>query len=59
MKQPNHVLIEASARLFADGHPDLAADVRQLAKRWTPQDEQMLCGHASTDHEGIDEQEHF
>lgn len=44
MKQPNRLLLEASARLYADGHPDLASDLRQLARRWTPADEQELCG---------------
>lgn len=44
MKQPNHLLIEAAARLFADGHTDLAQDLRQLARRWTPADEEELCG---------------
>lgn len=44
MKPPNQVLLEAAARLFAAGHPDLAQDVRQLAKRWTPEDDDLLCG---------------
>lgn len=39
MKAPNVVLIEAAARLFADGHDRLAADVRQLARKWTPEEE--------------------
>lgn len=44
MKPPNRVLLEAAARLFAAGHTDLAQDVRQLATKWTPADEQELCG---------------
>lgn len=49
MKPPNRVLLEAAARLFADGHNVLAQDVRQLARQWTPADEQELCGR------GLDE----
>jgi len=51
MKQPNRLLIEASARLFADGHPELAADLRQLARHWTPADETELCGRGLLEQE--------
>ena len=59
MQQPNRLLIEAAARLFAAGHPELAVDLRQLARRWTPADERELCGQGHDDYNDIDEQEHF
>ena len=42
MIEPHKLLIQVAARLFADGHNDLAFDVRQLAIRWTPEDERRL-----------------
>lgn len=59
MKQPHRLLIEAAVRLFADGHPTLATDLRQLARRWTPEDERELCGHERSVYDDLDEQEHF
>jgi hypothetical protein len=45
MKGPaHHVLLQASARLNADGHVDLAADILQLARQWTPDAERQLVG---------------
>lgn len=42
MKQPHLLLVEASARLFAEGHAELAYDLRQLALKWTPESEKRL-----------------
>lgn len=42
MIEPHKLLLEAALRLFADGHTELAQDVRQLAQRWTPVDEWRL-----------------
>lgn len=36
MESPHQILLQAAARLHADGHNVLAADVYQLAKHWTP-----------------------
>ncbi len=53
MRQPNRVLLEAAARLFAHGHNDLAQDLRQLARMYTPTDEQEVCGRSQgSDEEG-------
>jgi hypothetical protein len=41
----HHVLLQASARLNADGHTELASDVLQLARQWTPESERQLVGH--------------
>jgi hypothetical protein len=49
MIEPHKLLIQAAARLFADGHGDLARDVRQLALKWTPADERrLIAGNKST-----------
>jgi hypothetical protein len=48
MIEPHKLLIQAAARLFADGHNDLARDVRQLAHKWTPLDEQRLISGDKT-----------
>jgi hypothetical protein len=46
MKGPaHHLLLQAAARLNADGHVELAADILQLARQWTPESEQQLVGH--------------
>ena len=50
MISPHQLLIQVSARLFADGHVDLASDVRQLAQRWTPQAEKQLIYGLEQDH---------
>lgn len=42
--KPHQLLIQVAARLFADGHVDLAQDVRQLANKWTPAQEKRLVG---------------
>lgn len=42
MIEPHKLLIQAAARLFADGHVEMAQDIRQLAQKWTPVDEQRL-----------------
>lgn len=42
--KPHQLLIQVAARLFADGHVDLAQDVRQLANKWTPLREKRLVG---------------
>lgn len=42
MKQPHLLLVEASVRLFAEGHTELAYDLRQLALKWTPESEKRL-----------------
>ena len=44
--KPHQLLIQVAARLFADGHVDLAQDVRQLANKWTPTQEKRLVGGA-------------
>lgn len=44
--KPHQLLIQVAARLFADGHVDLAQDVRQLANKWTPIQEKRLVGGA-------------
>ena len=37
-------------RLFAEGHADLAYDLRQLALKWTPESEKRLIhGPTTTD----------
>ena len=46
LQSPHHVLLQAAARLNADGHVDLAADVHQLAKRWTPTEYNETVGNA-------------
>jgi hypothetical protein len=46
LQSPHHVLLQAAARLNADGHVDLAADVHQLAKRWTPTEYNETIGNA-------------
>jgi hypothetical protein len=46
LQSPHHVLLQAAARLNADGHIDLAADVHQLAKRWTPTEYNETIGNA-------------
>lgn len=48
MIEPHKLLIQVAARLFADGHNDLAFDVRQLALRWTPLDERRLVSGDKT-----------
>jgi len=48
MIEPHKLLLEASLRLFADGHTELAQDVRQLAQRWTPIDEWRLVSGDKT-----------
>ncbi len=42
MKSPHQLLVEASIRLFAEGHAELAYDLRQLALKWTPESEKRL-----------------
>lgn len=45
MKEPAHRLLQqAAARLNADGHVELAADVLQLSRNWTPDNERALVG---------------
>jgi hypothetical protein len=45
MRAPAHqLLLQAAARLNADGHHDLGADVLQLARQWTPEAERLLIG---------------
>lgn len=44
--KPHQLLIQVAARLFADGHVDLAQDVRQLANKWTPAQEKRLIAGA-------------
>jgi len=45
MNQPAHRLLQqAAARLHADGHTALAADVLQLSRQWTPEAERLLIG---------------
>ena len=46
LDSPHHVLLQAAARLNADGHVDLAADVHQLAKRWTPAEYTETIGNS-------------
>lgn len=46
MESPHHVLLQAAARLNADGHNVLAADVYQLAKHWTPADYTETVGNS-------------
>jgi len=47
MNQPAHRLLQqAAARLNADGHTALAADVLQLSRQWTPEAERLLVGTA-------------
>lgn len=46
MQRPHHVLLQAAARLSADGHNVLAADVYQLAKHWTPPDYTETIGNS-------------
>jgi len=53
MNKPHELLIQVSARLFADGHQDLAYDVRQLALRWTPEREKRLI-HGPEEDYGFD-----
>jgi len=53
MKEPYQLLIQVSARLFADGHTNLAQDVRQLALRWTPEREKILI-HGQEEDYGFD-----
>lgn len=36
MDPVHYLLTRASLQLFADGHNALAADVQQLARKWTP-----------------------
>jgi len=46
MRGPTHQLLrQAAARLHADGHYGLAADVLQLARQWTPEQVQEMIGH--------------
>jgi hypothetical protein len=48
MKGPaHHLLLQAAARLNADGHTDLAGDMLQLARQWTPEGERELIGDRS------------
>jgi len=42
MKRPHLLLTEASLRLFAEGHSELAYDLRRLALKWTPESEKRL-----------------
>lgn len=45
MRAPAHqLLLQAAARLNADGHTDLAQDILQLARQWTPEAERLLVG---------------
>ena len=48
----NRLLIQVSARLFADGHTAMAQDVRQLAHQWTPEQERRLVGGETIDRTG-------
>jgi hypothetical protein len=50
--EPHHLLIQVSARLFADGHTTMAQDVRQLAHQWTPEQERRLVGGETIDKTG-------
>jgi len=46
VKEPAHRLLQqAAARLNADGHKALAADVLQLSRHWTPESERALIGN--------------
>jgi hypothetical protein len=42
MKRPHELLVQASVRLFAEGHAELAYDLRRLALKWTPENEKRL-----------------
>lgn len=54
MDRPDRVLMRAALQLYASGHIQLADDVKQLAVKWTPDDELVLIDdqtaaiHAST-----------
>ena len=48
MRAPHQLLIQAAARLAADGHVDLSADIRQLANKWTPESEKALVSGSNT-----------
>jgi hypothetical protein len=52
MIEPHRLLIQVSARLFADGHTAMAQDVRQLAHQWTPDQERRLVGGETIDKTG-------
>jgi hypothetical protein len=45
LEKPHRVLLQAAARLNADGHNVLAADVLQLARRWTPAEYSETTGN--------------
>lgn len=47
MMHPHKLLLSASLQLFADGHPAMAHDLRQLAVKWTPQSERYLIHELS------------
>lgn len=39
MEDPTQLLLQAAARLNADGHIALASDLHQLARKWAPPEE--------------------
>jgi hypothetical protein len=57
MRAPHQLLIQTAARLAADGHVDLSADIRQLANKWTPESEKaLISGTEPFDLEQTDDQ---
>lgn len=48
MDQPNVLLAKAAARLNAHGYTDMAQDLLQLSRRWTPESERQLIDDTSS-----------
>ena len=52
MDRPDRVLMRAALQLYADGHVDIASDLRQLAAKYRPVSDLVLIDdrtiHAST-----------
>lgn len=54
MDPVHYLLTRASLQLFADGHNALAADVQQLARKWTPAIFNEMVNDSDPDLEGYD-----